>query len=477
LSGITPIEIHGKTNIECEQVLFDSRKVKSKDLFVAVKGVLSNGHQFIDKAIQAGAIAIVCEEFPETLIDSITYIKVGDSAETLGRMAANIHDHPSRKLKLVGITGTNGKTTTATLLYDLYTALGYKVGLISTVENRIANEIKPSEFTTPDAISLQGLLAEMMEAGCEYVFMEVSSHAIHQRRIAGLYFTGGVFTNLTHDHLDYHKTFKEYSYAKKRFFDDMPKEAFSLINLDDRQGKVMVQNTHSKVSFYSLRRLTDFKAKILDNSLSGLQLELDGTEFYSRLIGEFNAYNLLAVYSTARLLNGDKLEILTKLSQLKSAEGRFDYISHNGMMGIIDYAHTPDALEKVLTTITKLRTGNEQVITVVGCGGDRDKKKRPIMAKIACIHSSQIIITSDNPRTENPEDIIADMEKGIPSHAANKVLSISNRREAIKTASKLAKRGDIILVAGKGHEKYQDINGVKNPFDDKQILREALEAS
>ena len=477
MSGITPIEIHGKTDIQCAQVVFDSRRVQHRDLFVAVKGVLSDGHQFIDNAIASGAIAIVCEELPNTQKDNITYIKVGDSAETLGWMAANLYDHPSRKLKLVGITGTNGKTTTATLLYDLYTALGYKVGLISTVENRIVNKIKPTEFTTPDALNLQKLIAEMMEAGCEYVFMEVSSHAIHQRRIAGLYFTGGVFTNLTHDHLDYHKTFKEYSYAKKRFFDDMPKEAFSLINLDDRQGKVMVQNTRSKVSFYSLRRLTDFKAKILDNSLSGLQLDLDGVEFYSRLIGEFNAYNLLSVYSTARLLNGDKLEILTKLSQLKAAEGRFDYISHNGVMGIIDYAHTPDALEKVLTTITKLRTGNEQIITVVGCGGDRDKKKRPIMAKTACVHSTQVIITSDNPRTEDPIEIIADMEKGIPAHAVNKVLSISNRREAIKTASKLAKRGDIILVAGKGHEKYQDINGVKNPFDDKQILREALEAS
>ncbi|MEM8906481.1 MAG: UDP-N-acetylmuramoyl-L-alanyl-D-glutamate--2,6-diaminopimelate ligase, partial [Bacteroidota bacterium] len=395
----------------------------------------------------------------------------------LGRMSHVFFGRPSEQVQLVGITGTNGKTTTATLLYDLFSAMGYKVGLISTVENRIAGTVHAANFTTPQAIEVNTLLREMVDAGCTYVFMEVSSHAIDQRRIAGLRFRGGVFTNLSHDHLDYHKTFKAYIYAKKRFFDDLEKSAFALTNIDDRQGEVMVQNTRAKVHRYSLRKLTDFKAKIIDNSIGGLQLELAGEDFYSRLIGEFNAYNLLAVYATARLLGGEHLEVLTKLSQLKTAEGRFDYVRNqqSDILGVVDYSHTPDALEKVLTTLQQLRSGTtQQIITVVGCGGDRDKRKRPIMAKTACYYSSQVILTSDNPRSEDPEVIIAEMEAGVPKEANHKVLSITNRKEAIKTAGKLAQKGDIILVAGKGHEKYQEVKGVKYPFDDKAILKEIL---
>jgi len=470
-------EIVGDLDRGFNKMTFDSRQVEVDDLFVAIKGVQVDGHQFIDKAIAAGAKIVVGEQWPENQQKGITYVKVADSAEALGQMASVFYQQPTTKIKLVGITGTNGKTTTATLLYDLFLAMGYKVGLISTVEYRIAEKILPSNFTTPDAIQLNALLKEMVDNGCEFVFMEVSSHAIHQRRIAGLHFVGAMFTNLSHDHLDYHKTFKEYIYAKKRFFDDLDKTAFALTNLDDRQGMIMVQNTKAEVYRYSLRKLTDFKAKIIDNSLSGLQLELDGEDFYSHLIGEFNAYNLLAVYAAARLLNGDKLEVLTKLSQLKAAEGRFDYLRsrETGILGIVDYSHTPDALDKVLSTLTKLRKGTEQIITVVGCGGDRDRRKRPIMAKVACQYSHQVILTSDNPRTEDPDVIIAEMEKGIPEGSQRKVLSISNRKEAIKTACKLARNGDLILVAGKGHEKYQEINGVRNPFDDKKELIQALE--
>lgn len=477
LKHLSHFEIIGNAELDFNKIAFDSRKVEKGDLFVAVKGVNVDGHQFIDRAIAAGACAIVCETVPSLDTDlEIAFIKVPNSAEALGLLGHAFFGQPSQQFKLVGVTGTNGKTTTATLLYDLFSAMGYKVGLISTVENRIAGKIIPSEFTTPDALSLSELLKEMVDEGCEYAFMEVSSHSIHQRRIAGLHFTGALFTNLSHDHLDYHKTFKEYIYAKKRFFDDLPKDAFALTNIDDRQGDIMVQNTKAEVHRYSLRKLTDFKAKIIDNSLGGLQLELDGEDFYSHLIGEFNAYNLLSVYATARLLKGEKLEVLTKLSQLKAAEGRFDYVRNRqtGVLGIVDYSHTPDALEKVLSTLQKLRKGKEQIITVVGCGGDRDKRKRPIMAKTACHYSNQVIITSDNPRTEDPQTIIEEMEKGIPANAVNKVLSISDRKSAIKTACKLAQKGDLILVAGKGHEKYQEINGVKHPFDDKEILKNAL---
>ncbi len=476
LTNLSISETIGDPKVSINEIQFDSRKVKPGGCFVAVKGVQTDGHRYIDQAITAGAKVIICETLPTEIARSVTFVKVRDSAEALGRAAANFYDHPSEDVQLVGITGTNGKTTTATLLHQLYTKMGYKVGLLSTVENKIGGKVLPSEFTTPDAISLNALLADMRDAGCDYVFMEVSSHAIAQRRIAGVSFVGGVFSNITHDHLDYHKTFKAYINAKKRFFDDLPKTAFALTNIDDRKGMMMVQNTKARVRKYSLHTLTDFKAKVLDNGLTGLHLELDGEEFFSRLIGEFNAYNLLAVYATARLLGGEKLETMTKLSELKSAEGRFDYIfnKERNVIAIVDYAHTPDALEKVLSTIEKLKRGKEQVITVVGCGGDRDKTKRPLMAQKACEYSSHIILTSDNPRSEDPETIINEMEAGVPAYASQKVLSITNRLQAIKTACKLAKPGDIILVAGKGHEKYQDIKGVKHPFDDKQVLLEHL---
>ena len=473
LNDISIKKIIGPTDLSINHLVFDSRKVKAADLFVALKGHTLDGHQFIDKAIRSGATVIVLEELPATIAEKITYLLVDNSAEALGQMAAAFHGHPSQQLKLVGITGTNGKTTTATLLFDLFTAMGYKVGLLSTVANRIAGKTIPSTHTTPDAVGLNELLSEMAAAGCDYAFMEVSSHAIHQRRIAGITFTGGVFTNLTHEHLDYHGTFRDYIYAKKQFFDNLPKAAFALTNIDDKQGEVMVQNTKATVARYSLRRLTDYKARIIDNSLTGLHLELNGVDFFSRLIGGFNAYNLLAVYATAQLLEMDQMETLTQMSGLHSAEGRFEYLIHPKTLvyAIVDYAHTPDALEKVLSTLKKLRRSKEQILTVVGCGGDRDKRKRPIMADVAVRYSDQVILTADNPRTEDPEAIIREMEAGISATDKNKVLSITNREQAIRTACKLAQPGDFILVAGKGHEKYQEINGVKHPFDDQQIIK------
>ena len=474
LNDISITKIIGTTDLSINHLVFDSRKVKAADVFVAVRGHALDGHQFIDKAIRNGASVIVLEQLPATIAEKTTYLLVDNSAEALGQMAAAFYDHPSQQLKLVGITGTNGKTTTATLLFDLFTSMGYKVGLLSTVANRIAEKTIPSTHTTPDAVGLNALLSQMVEAGCDYAFMEVSSHAIHQKRIAGITFAGGVFTNLTHDHLDYHGTFRDYIYAKKQFFDDLPKAAFALTNIDDKQGEVMVQNTKAKIAKYSLRRLTDYKARIIDNSLTGLHLELNEVEFFSRLIGGFNAYNLLAVYATADLLEMDEMEILTKMSDLQSAEGRFEYLIHPTTLvyAIVDYAHTPDALEKVLSTLKKLRRSKEQILTVVGCGGDRDKRKRPIMAKVAVQYSDQVILTSDNPRSEDPDTIIQEMEEGIPSEDKNKVLSITNRAQAIRTACKLARPGDFVLVAGKGHEKYQEIKGVKHPFDDQQIIKE-----
>lgn len=473
LKDIPIIKMIGTKKVTINQLVFDSRKVQPNDLFIAVKGHATDGHQFIDNAIAAGIKVVVAEQLPNTILPEITYIQVADSAETLGKLASAFFGHPSQQLALVGITGTNGKTTTATLLYDLYIAMGYKTGLISTVANRIVEQVQTATHTTPDAIGLNQLLSEMVAAGCDYVFMEVSSHAIHQRRIAGVQFTGGVFTNLSHDHLDYHGTFREYIYAKKQFFDDLPKAAFALTNIDDKQGEIMVQNTKANIARYSLRRLTDFKAKVIDNSLSGLQLKLDEEDFFSRLIGGFNAYNLLAVYATAKLLGAEKIDTLTLMSGLQSAEGRFEYLIHPKTLvyAIVDYAHTPDALEKVLTTLKKLSRNKEQILTVVGCGGDRDKKKRPVMASIACQYSDQVVLTSDNPRSENPEDIIREMEAGISTDTAKKVLSITNREQAIRTACKLARPGDFILVAGKGHEKYQEINGVKHPFDDQALLK------
>ena len=454
---------------------FDSRKIKKGSLFVAINGVQVDGHQFIDKAIELGATIVLCEKITAPK-ENVLYIIVEDSSIALGILARNYYDNPSQKLRLVGITGTNGKTTTATLLYKLFSKLGYKVGLISTVENRIGDRVIPSTHTTPNVLALNELLQQMNVAGCEYAFMEVSSHAIDQERIAGVHFEGAVFTNITHDHLDYHKTFQNYIYAKKKFFDELPKSAFALTNLDDKRGMVMLQNTAAKKVTYALRTMADFKAKVIENSLTGLVMELDGEEFYARLVGGFNAYNLLSVYTTARLLGADKLEVMTALSNLESAEGRFDFWQNKklGITGIVDYAHTPDALEKVLQTIDKLRTDSEKIITVVGCGGDRDTNKRPIMAKVACNYSQQVILTSDNPRTEDPVAILEQMEAGVPQYATRQTLVITDRRQAIKTACTLAQKGDIILVAGKGHEKYQEIDGVKYPFDDKEELKKAL---
>ena len=476
LRDIQPETVIGSKESIISQIHFDSRKVKPGSLFVATRGTTVDGHAFIEKAISSGAIAIICEALPEQLKKDVTYVQVADSAEALGWAASNFHGRPSEKLKLVGITGTNGKTTTATLLYELFLSLGYKTGLISTIENKVNKRSIKSTHTTPDAESINLLIQQMVEAGCDYVFMEVSSHAVAQRRIAGLFFTGGVFTNITHEHLDYHKTFKAYIQAKKEFFDKLPNSAFALTNVDDRNGGVMLQNTPAKRHSYGLRKVADFKAKILENYLTGLHLDLDGEDFYGRLIGDFNAYNLLSVYGTAILLGQDKQEVLAALSNLKAAEGRFDYVQNpeRDVIGIVDYAHTPDALEKVLNTIFNLRKGGGKIITVVGCGGDRDRKKRPLMAKVACNYSDHVILTSDNPRTEDPDEIIAEMEKGIPPYAAKKVLSITKRLQAIKAACQMAESGDIILVAGKGHEKYQEIKGEKFPFDDKQVLIQHL---
>ena len=433
-------EQYGGGNIPVTGLYFDSRKVTQDSCFFAIKGTQTDGHLYIDKAIEKGATSVVCEEFPRQMQDGISYVKVDDAAFALGEMAAEFYDHPSTKLKLVGVTGTNGKSTTVTLLYDLFMGLGYKVGLLSTIENKIGRKPVDATHTTPDVVTINLLIQEMVEAGCDYAFMEVSSHAIHQKRIAGLHFKGGIFTNITHDHLDYHKTFKEYIYTKKAFFDNLPANAFALTNIDDKRGDVMLQNTKAKKQHYSLRSFADFKAKIIENSLTGLHLDLDGEEFYGRLIGEFNAYNLLATYSAAILLEQPKDEVLRILSGLKSAEGRFDYLQNTSqnIIGIVDYAHTPDALEKVLMTINKLRQGNGAIITVVGCGGDRDTAKRPEMAKVACDYSNQVILTSDNPRSEDPNTIIEQMEAGIPPYKIQDVISITDRRQAIKTACKLA---------------------------------------
>lgn len=469
-------EVIGNKEVPVSSVTLDSRKAVKGSLFAAIRGTVADGHRFIDKAIEKGASAILCEELPAQLAAGVTYIKVADSAEAFGWIATNFHGRPSEKLKLVGITGTNGKTTTTTLLYDLFTALGYKVGLISTIENKVFDKNIPATHTTPDAESINLLIQQMVEAGCDFAFMEVSSHAVSQKRITGLHFAGGVFTNITHEHLDYHKTFKAYIEAKKTFFDNLPKSAFALVNADDKNGEVMLQNTKAEPLRFALRKAAGFKAKILENSLTGLHLDLDGEDFFARLIGEFNAYNLLAAYSVAILLGQGKQEVLRALSNLRAAQGRFDYVfsKERNVTGIVDYAHTPDALEKVLSTIHQLRKGGGKIITVCGCGGDRDRTKRPLMAKVACNYSDQVILTSDNPRTEDPGTIIEEMEKGVPPYSTKKVLSIENRKQAIKTAVKLAQSGDVILVAGKGHEKYQEIKGVKHPFDDKEILNGEL---
>ncbi|MES2138253.1 MAG: UDP-N-acetylmuramoyl-L-alanyl-D-glutamate--2,6-diaminopimelate ligase [Bacteroidota bacterium] len=467
------VEIVGSTNVAIAAISFDSRKIEMDSLFVAVKGTLSDGHKYIDDTIAKGAVAVLCEELPNTLNDKITYIKVNDASVALGIVAGNFYDNPSENLVLVGVTGTNGKTTTVTLLFSLFKKMGYNVGLLSTVKNQINNEIIPATHTTPDAIQLNALLRQMLDKGCTHCFMEVSSHAVMQNRISGIHFSGGVFTNITHDHLDYHKTFQEYIKAKKRFFDMLGPDAFALTNKDDANGELMLQNTKATKKTYSLHAMADFRCKVVENQFSGLLLNIDNNEVWSKLIGNFNAYNLLAVYATAVLLKEDKTNVLTTLSTLSSVEGRFQYIrSDNGIIGIVDYAHTPDALMNVLKTIKDIRTGNEQVITVVGCGGDRDSAKRPIMAKIACDLSNKVILTSDNPRSEEPDAIIKEMEKGVDAVNRKKTISIIDRTEAIKAACSIAKPGDIILVAGKGHEKYQEVKGVKHPFDDMLVLKE-----
>jgi UDP-N-acetylmuramoyl-L-alanyl-D-glutamate--2,6-diaminopimelate ligase len=469
--------VAGSITREIKDVQIDSRKITEGSLFIAVKGVAADGHRFIDKAIEAGAVAVVCEEPPVQKTENVTWVQTEDSAKAAGYIDHNFFGNPSEKLKVVGVTGTNGKTTIVTLLYKLFTALGYKCGLLSTVENHIADQKLPATHTTPDAISLNGLLKQMVDAGCSHVFMEASSHAIDQHRVTGLQFAGGIFSNITHDHLDYHKSFDEYIRVKKSFFDNLPASAFAVSNADDKRGMVMLQNTNAKRYYYSLKTVAEFKGKILENNLTGLVMSVNEQEVHFRLIGEFNAYNLLAVYGTALSLGEDKHEVLRCLSVLSGAEGRFDYMlsERDKVIAIVDYAHTPDALLNVLATIRKLRKGFEQVITVVGCGGDRDKTKRPVMAEVACEHSDKVILTSDNPRTEDPAQIIRDMEAGISTAAKRKYVTIEDRRAAIKTAISFAKPEDIVLIAGKGHEKYQDIKGVKHHFDDKEVVKEMFE--
>lgn len=469
--------ITGSTDVEVNDIQIDSRKIKPGAAFIAVKGAAADGHQFIDKAIENGAAVIVHQESTENKKEGVVYVQVENSAAAAAYMANNFFGRPSEKVKLVGITGTNGKTTIATLLYKLFTRLGYKCGLLSTVENHIGEKVVPATHTTPDAISLNELLSQMVSAGCSHVFMETSSHAIHQHRVTGLQYAGGIFSNITHDHLDYHQTFDEYIRVKKAFFDSLSSSAFAISNADDKRGTVMLQNTNAKKYYYSLKTVAEFKGKILDNSLSGLMMTVNDIEVHFRLIGEFNAYNLLAVYGAAVCLGEDKQEVLTALSVLTGAEGRFDYVvsAKEKVIAIVDYAHTPDALLNVLATIKKLKKGFEQVITVVGCGGDRDRTKRPVMAEAACEYSDKAIFTSDNPRSEDPAQIIKDMEEGLSAAARRKYISIVDRKEAIKTAISLAKPEDIILIAGKGHEKYQEIKGVRNQFDDKEVVKEFFE--
>lgn len=468
---VSLVAVSGRTDIEITSVSFDSRKVLHHTLFIAVRGTATDGHVFIPDVIQKGATAIICEEIPDQCIEGITYIQVKDTSEALGIVASNFYGNPSSKIKLVGVTGTNGKTTSVTLLYRLYRKLGYRTGLLSTVENRIEEQVIPSTHTTPNAIELNALLAKMVEAGCTHCFMEVSSHAAVQRRIAGLKFTGAVFSNISHDHLDYHKTFDEYIRAKKMFFDDLPSNAFALVNADDKRGKIMIQNTTAKTYTYSLHTMADFKAKLLSTTIQGLEMEMDGHAVWFKLIGAFNAYNLLAIYATAVLLGEDKEEVLMQLTTIDAANGRFEqYVSKSGVVAIVDYAHTPDALQNVLETIQLIKADDKKVITVFGCGGDRDSSKRPVMGGIACQFSDQVIVTSDNPRSEDPLTIIEDIKKGIKITDMRKVLVQTDRQEAIKLACTLAQSGDIVLIAGKGHETYQEIKGVKHPFDDKKII-------
>ncbi len=477
LYGVDVLALKGSTALEIENLSIDSRMAKTNGCFFAIKGTINDGHTFIKDAIEHNAIAIICEDFPEEINSDVVIVKVKDSATAVGIMAHNFYGRLTERLKLVGVTGTNGKTTVATLLHQLFTALGYTCGLVSTVQNQIGGTVIEATHTTPDAISLNALLAQMLTAGCTHVFMECSSHAIHQKRLSGLQFTGALFTNITHDHLDYHNTFNEYIRVKKSWFDVLPKSAFAITNLDDKRGNIILQNTVAKKFSYSLQTLADFKGKILDNSLQGLHMMINDTEVYFKMIGGFNASNLLAVYGAAICLGEEKTNVLLQLSKLSGAEGRFDFMvsDHEKVVGIVDYAHTPDALLNVLATIKNLRQGPEKIITVVGCGGNRDKTKRPVMGQVACEHSDRVIFTSDNPRNENPDEIIKEIEAGVGITVRKKYISIADRREAIKTAVSFSQKEDIILIAGKGHEKYQEIKGVKNDFDDKQVLREMFE--
>jgi len=483
-------EFIGNKDLDIEKLSFDSREVTPDTLFFAVRGTQSDGHRYIDKAVEKGAIAVVCETLPETIQEGVSYIRVDDSAYVLGVAAANFHGNPSKELKLTGVTGTNGKTTIATLLYRLFNNAGYACGLLSTIENIVDREVIPATHTTPDPIELNALLKKMVEHHCEYAFMEVSSHAVDQQRIAGLHFAGGIFTNLTHDHLDYHKTMANYRNAKKKFFDDLPSSAFALTNLDDKNGAVMLQNTQAKKLSYALKHDADFKGVVMESHFNGMLMKVNGTELYTRLVGKFNASNLLAIYGAATALGFNSEELLVEISKLKGANGRFDMVdSDTGIVGIVDYAHTPDALENVLKTINEVKTENGKrktenapfsvlrspfIITVVGCGGNRDTSKRPEMAAVAVRLSDRVILTSDNPRDEDPDDIIRQMKEGIGEQDRAKVLSITDRHEAIRTAVALAQQGDIILLAGKGHEDYQIIKGVKRHFDDKEELSNAL---
>jgi UDP-N-acetylmuramoyl-L-alanyl-D-glutamate--2,6-diaminopimelate ligase len=477
LHTIQVLSVIGDSQVEVRRLQTDSRKINQGDAFIAIKGVQSDGHQFIQSAIQNGAASVICESLPESIQDGVTYVCVKDSTEALGIMCQSYFDRPSSKMKVVGVTGTNGKTTVATLLWKLFSELGYTCGLISTVENRIGYEVIASTHTTPDPISLNALLDQMYRQQCTHVFMECSSHAIHQHRIDGIEFKAAIFTNISHDHLDYHRTFDEYIKVKKSWFDGLPETTVALSNADDKRGKVMLQETAARKYYYSLKTLADFKGKILENELTGLHMIINDLDVHFKLIGEFNAYNLLAVYGAAVLMGEDKMRVLEALSNLSGAEGRFDYITSptEKVVGIVDYAHTPDALLNVLATLKNLRKRDSRIITVVGCGGNRDKAKRPVMAEVALNYSDQVILTSDNPRFENPLDILQDMEEGVTVVNKKKCITIADRKEAIKTAVRLSQKDDVILLAGKGHEKYQEIAGVKYDFDDKQVLSEMFE--
>ena len=475
LYKVNILKLIGSTNIEISDVQFDSRKIQKKGLFIAIKGTISDGHQYIQKTIKEGAIAIIVEQLPSQLNDNITYVQVANSYNALGVIAANFYNNPSERIKLVGVTGTNGKTTIVSLLHQLFILLNNKVGMLSTIENKILDKIITSTHTTPDPLQINYLLHEMIEKGCDYCFMEVSSHALAQGRVNGLHFTGGVFTNITQDHLDYHHTFSEYRDVKKSFFDSLNKDAFALVNKDDKNGSKMLEGTKAKKLSYALKSLANYRCKVLENQFEGMLLQINKVDVWVKLIGDFNACNILAVYAVAKQFDFEDYEVLTALSMLNAAEGRFQFIrNEDAITGIVDYAHTDDALKNVLSTINTIRTNTESLITIVGCGGDRDKSKRPLMAQVACNLSTQVIITSDNPRSENPDDIIKDMIAGLSPVQKKKVLVITDRRQAIMTAGKLAHENDIILLAGKGHEKYQEINGEKFPFDDMEELKQSL---